>query len=192
MAAVFAQEAGRLISSSGGLSSNAVRIAWICSGVVPQQPPMICSARLAEGEGIIAKIFRPGGVHDPPANPFRPAGIGLHREKGLRHGGFHLPQNAQHLGWSFGAVDADHICAGLVQPFGGFLGRVSQRVRSSRVKVTEAITGSPQTCLAAFTASRISYRSLIVSMIIRSTPQWHITSICSAKTWRASSAVTWP
>ncbi len=65
-------------------------------------------------------------------------------------------------------------------------------VRSSRVKVMEAITGRLQTSRTAVAPSHISCRSLMVSSMIKSTPASARTEICSLKTWRACSGWTRP
>ncbi len=70
-------------------------------------------AGLAEGQGVLAEIFRVGRVHDAPADLLGPAGVGHDREARLGHRLAHLAQDAPDLRRAAGAVDADHIRARL-------------------------------------------------------------------------------
>ena len=116
-------------------------MAAMCCGVVPQHPPMHAGTCMPEGQGIIAKVFRRSRVHDAPANLFRPTGVGHDRETRIRNGLAHLLEDAQDLVRSAGTIDADDISASFIEARATLAGSSPNRVRSSRVKVMEAMTG---------------------------------------------------
>ncbi len=140
-------------------------------------------AGLPERQRIFAEIFRLGRVHDAPAHLFGPAGVGHDREMAIRHGLAHLFEDAQQLVRPARAVDPDQVRPELRGCCVATLaGSSPSRVRSSRVKVIEASTGSSgATSRAAWMASLTSNRSVMVSMISRSTPALARAAICSPK-----------
>ncbi len=66
----------------------------------------------AEEAGVLPEVIRRGGIHDPAAESFGPAGVGHHGQRPAGRARLHLLEDPQQLGRPAGAVGADDVGAG--------------------------------------------------------------------------------
>ncbi len=177
------REASALILAAvlltGVIPRRAAAIAWMCSGVVPQQPPIILapawrkrSACSAISSGESGKNVFPSTNTGSPALGSTERKISLKRPISAITGKRSWAPPEQLAPMASGLKASRMIRA--------VFASVPIMVRPPLSKLIWAITGSPEQLWAAITAARISPISVMVSIEIRSAPAFSQAVICWA------------
>ncbi len=164
--------------------SSAIRMAATCSGVVPQQPPMIRAPAASASGTISANQSGPAANTKRPSTRWdRPAfGItlpGSRATPATRTSASRLPTGPVPQFTPTASTPAAASAAAAAS------GLVPSASAHSSPNVSDATTGRPAAARASASASRSGSSSLNVSRMRRSTPPSRRPSICSRKTPRA-------